>query len=160
MRLLFHIKVDTEKLNEFNKSHYIIGDRAYLQNFIGLSDFWLLDEFGNLICRFENMLLDMVINLTSNYASLKKGEITEGGLFVMEAEWERHFTFIQEGNNYRIGVKDYRDLIIPKEHFYQFMSDFTEYALESIEFFYTGIKGNPNYIEWKNEIYNHLKAPL
>ncbi len=63
-------------------------------------------------------MVHTVINLTSNYSSLKKGEITEGGLFVLEAEWERHFTFVQEGNNYRIGIKDYTDLIIPKENFY------------------------------------------
>lgn len=160
MRLLFNIKVDEVKLKEFNRSHYIIGDRAYLQNFIGLSTFWLLDEFGNLVKEFEDMLLDMVVNLASNYSSLKKGEITEGGLFVMDAEWERHFTFVQVGNNYRIEIRDYRDLFIPEEQFFDFILNFSNYAFRSIEYFYPDIQHNPNFQQWKKEVYEYLGVPF
>lgn len=156
MRLLFQIKIQEDKLNDFNRTHYLIGDRAYLQNFIGLSNFWLLDEFGNLIKRFDDLLLDMVINLTSNYLSLKEGRITEGAMFTMEEDWEKHFSFVQTEGFFRISMKGHREMCISADDFYKFIVEFTEYAFDSIEFFYVGIQDNPNFVEWKEEVYGYL----
>lgn len=138
----------------------MVGDKAYLQNFIGYSNFWLIDEFGNLIEKFEHMLLDVVINLTSNYKSLLRGEITEGNLFVMEAEWKRHFSFIKIGDNYQFSFSNFRNIVLTSAELHSFLNDLIVYSFQAIEFLYKGIINNINYMKWKEEVYGNLDKSL
>ena len=156
MKLLFNIKVNKENLFEFKNSYFKGGDRAYLQNNIGLSRFWLLDELGNLIKEFDDLLFDTVINFALSYNSLIKGTATQGGLFVMEPEWEMHLWFELEGNNFRISFKNHRDIVMSKKDFRDMILNFSNYALSSIECFYEGIVENEHYINYKREIYQNL----
>jgi hypothetical protein len=152
MKIIFQIIYNKDKLQSFKPYSSTTGDRANLQNNIGYARIYVLDEFGNLIKEFDDLLFDMVINLILGCKSLQMGEVDQGALFVMEPEWDKHLWFVLENGDYRISFKKYRDIVMSREAFHQFVHQFSMCVLSTIEYFYQGVSGNPAYLEWKAEI--------
>lgn len=133
--------------------------RADIHNLVGFSEFWFIHD-GKIILSFKNMLFDVMLDLASNFVSLTKGKITEGRLFTMDAEWAYHFSYVFKGNYCLINFSQQGKYEVTKDQFHSLITEFITYAFISIEYLYTDIILNKNYIELKLEINSLLKADI
>lgn len=133
------------------------ADRVFLHNEIGLAKFYVLDEYDDFILDFESTILDVILNITSNYASIMDGTVSQGCLFYKNTEWDIIFSFTYENENIKISFNNNKQLIIPSNKFYESIFELSVISLNFLEYFYSGLNENDQYIKMRQRIFRDLK---
>ena len=157
MRFLFQHELDISKLNEYKYNYALYADDAFLHNDIGFAKFYILDEFDNFIIEFESTILDVILTLSSNHASVKSGTIAKGCLFYKNSEWDVIFSFVYNNENITINFCNGKQIFIPYNRFYNSIYELAVISLDFLEYFYSGLNENDHYIKMRQSIFQDLK---
>jgi hypothetical protein len=157
MRILFQHQLDERRLSEYKYNYALYADAAFLHNHIGLAKFYVFDEYDNFILDFESTILDVVLNITSNYASIIDGTVSKGCLFYKNTEWDIIFSFIYENENIKISFSNNKQLIMSSNKFYESIFELSVLSLDFLEYFYNGLNENDQYIKMRQRIFQDLK---
>ncbi len=157
MRVLFQHQLDKSKLREYKYNFALYADGAFLHNDIGQAKFYILDEYDNYILEFESTILDVILNLSSNHASIMNGIITKGCLFKKDSEFDIIFSFIYEDENVTINFCNGRQISVPLNKFYDSIYELTVISLNFLEYFYCGLNENDHYIKLRQRIFLDIK---
>ncbi len=157
MRILFQHHLDEQRLNEYKYNYALYADAAFLHNEIGNAKFYILDEHDNYILSFESTILDVILNLSSNYISVINGTVSKGCLFYKNSEWDLIFSFVLEQEIIKISFAENKYILIPKIKFYELIYNLTIITLDYLEYFYIGLNDNEEYIKMRQRIFQDLK---
>lgn len=157
MRILFQHQLDKSKFGEYKYNYALYADDAFLHNEIGQAKFYILDEYDNFILEFESTILDVILNLSSNHASIMNGSVIKGCLFNKNSEWDIIFSFIYEYENVTINFCNGIQITIPLNKFYDSIYEFTVISLDFLEYFYSGLNENDHYLNMRQRIFLDIK---
>lgn len=157
MRILFKHILDENRLCDYKYNYALYADGAFLHNDIGLAKFYVLDEYDNFILGFVSTILDVVLNLSSNYSGIIKATVSQGCLFYKISEWDLIFSFLKENEIVKINFNNGKQLIIPWNKFYDSIYNLSVMSLDFLEYFYSGLNENDHYIKIRQRIFLDLK---
>jgi len=156
MRILFAYNYSKENMGwMFNPIPENV-DMAFIQNTLGFSRVTFMDEYGRELFSFDDMIVDVLANISVGFGAIESGRATQGVVVDMEPFGDRPLWFEKFENEYVFHFRNGKQYNLSAEKLRTILAELATFVFASLAFHYRGITKTEGYAQWKEVIARDL----